>query len=151
MCIIKIPFLGLSEQGAALQRCVDRAVNESGLDAYGVVVALSHLLEAIADEVALGRAVSIPGFGLFAPVPMPERHRRMSRDPSPRSKPVFSPSRGFRQQVRFGAPPNEAEAKRLRQHAKNHADDSQNPSARVFTAMQAVRDQVAAQLGRTRS
>lgn len=151
MCIIKIPYLSNSEHGAPLQRCVDRAAEESGLDAYGVLVAMSYFLEAVADEVSMGRSVSIPGFGLFAPVPMPERHRRMSRDPSPRSKPVFSPSRGFRQQVRFGAPPNEVEAKRLRQHAKNHADESQNPSARVFTAMEAVRDQVAAQLGRARS
>ena len=150
MCYITIPFLSRSEDGKPLQRCIDFAAEESGIDAYSVVVAMSFMLTKIADEVTRGRSVRIPGFGCFSPVPIPESHRKKSRDLTPRCKPAFSPSRGFRQQVRFGASPSVVEARRFHRHEKNHAYLGRGESARVFTSMDALRDQVSAQLGRAR-
>jgi len=151
MCHVSIPFFSNSEDGKALQRCIDRASEQSSVDAYSLIVAMTHFWEAAAAEVASGHAVNIPGFGRFAPIPIPERHRMMSRDMTPRCKPSFSASRGFKQEVAFGAPPNDSETVRQRQHQKNHAAAGRNDSARVFTAMQAMRDQLAAQVGRSRN
>lgn len=150
MCMISIPFESNSDRGAPLQRCIDRAAIESGVDVVTIALAMSHLLESVADEVARGHSVSVPGFGLFSPVPMPERHRAMSRDPSPRNVPRFSPSRGFRAQVAMGAAPNELEAGRFAKHQKNHSDRRDGNRARVFTAMESMRQQILAQLGGAR-
>ncbi len=151
MCMISIPFLSEAADGVPLQRCLDQAAERSGVDVYTMALAMSYFIEAIADEVTHGRSVRVPGFGLFAPVPIPDLHLRMSRDTSPRCKPVFLPSRGFRAQVASGAAPSDIEAKRAKQFRKNHAGCRAGDSVRVFTAQQAFREQVEAQLAGARS
>lgn len=150
MCMIRIPFQSRAEDGAPLQRCLDHAAEESGVDIVNVARVMTFLLEAIADEVVRGRSVRLPGFGVFAPAPMPERHRKMSRDLTPRCKPVFLAARGFRAQVAHGALPSQLEARRLARFEKNHADHRYGDSARVFTAMAAMRQQISAQLAGAR-
>jgi nucleoid DNA-binding protein len=145
--MIKIPFLSRAESGASLQRCILMAAGRSGVSVDGVVVAMSLLFEAISDEITKGRTVRVPGFGIFVPAPIPERHRRMSRDMSPRCKPVFSPSRGLRAQVALGVGPKPENLRILKRHRSNHSNAT--GAQRVFTAMQALRQQVAAQLGQT--
>lgn len=147
MCMIRIPFLSRTADGQPLQRCIDKAASRSGMGADAVVQVMSLFLEAIADELAKGRAVRIPGWGIYVPAPIPDRHRRMSRNPSARCKPVFSASRGLRAQVAMGLGPRPENARILKRHRSNHANST--GTQRVFTAMQALRQQVAAQLGRT--
>ncbi len=144
--MIRIPFLSRSRDGESLQRCVDMAAERSGVGVDGVVKVMSLLFEAVADEMAKGRCVRVPGFGLFAPAPIPERHRRMSRDLSRRCKPAFSASRGLRAQVALGVGPVAENVRALARHKNNHRDTE--TSQRAFTAMQALRQQVAAQIGR---
>lgn len=149
MCMIRIPFLSKITKGAALQRCIDLTATRSGLDVGSVAIAMSWFLESIVEEIAKGRCVTIPGFGLFAPVSIPERHRRMSRNLSSRCKPVFSPSRGFRAQVALGVGPRHENARVLMRHRKNHY--TATSTRRVFSAMEEFRKQVSAQLGRPAS
>jgi nucleoid DNA-binding protein len=125
------------------------AADRSGLDVGSVAIAMSWFLEAVADELTKGRCVRIPGFGLFGPAPIPERHRRMSRDLTPRCKPVFSPSRGLRDQVAMGLGPVPQIVAKLTRHQNNHACGSKGHGRRVFTAMAAFRQQISSQLGRT--
>lgn len=150
MCMISIPHHSNSDHGAPLQRAIDSTAVETGLDVVTVALTMSYLLEGIADEVSRGRSVRVPGFGMFSPVVMSERHRRMSRDPTPRCKPMFSASRTFRQQVAVSAPPSEVETKRFKKHQKNHNDHHDGDCARVFTAMESMRQQILAQLAGAR-
>lgn len=146
MSMIRIPYLSKAVDRASLQRCLDMSAERSGVGADGVVRVMTLFLEAIADELTRGRAVRIPGFGVFVPAPIPERHRRASRNLAPRCKPVFSPSRGLRAQVALGVGPRPENIRILKRHRSNHSNAT--GSQRVFTAMAALRQQVAAQLGR---
>ncbi|MBK8099594.1 MAG: HU family DNA-binding protein [Planctomycetes bacterium] len=146
MSMIRIPYLSKAADRESLQRCLDISAERSGVGADGVVRVMTLFLEAVADELTRGRAVRIPGFGVFVPAPIPERHRRMSRDLTHRCRPVFSPSRGLRAQVALGAGPNPENIRILKRHRSNHANST--GTRRVFSAMQALRQQVAAQLGR---
>lgn len=148
--MVKIPFLNKCADRASLARCLDLAAERSGVGADGVVVVMTLFLEAIADELTRGRVVRVPGFGVFVPAPIPEKHRKMSRDMTPRCRPVFSPSRGLRAQVALGAGPRPENSRVLARHRKNHGTASGTSARRVFSAMQAFRQQVAAQVvGRT--
>jgi nucleoid DNA-binding protein len=144
--MVRIPFLGKAADRESLRRCLDLAAERSGVGADAAVRVMSLFFEAVADELTKGRAVRIPGWGLYIPAPIPERHRRASRNPTPRCKPVFSPSRGLRAQVALGVGPRPENVRMLKRHRSNHADAT--GTRRVFTAMQALRQQVAAQLGR---
>ncbi|WP_366517878.1 HU family DNA-binding protein [uncultured Brevundimonas sp.] len=144
--MVRIPFLSKSADRESLARCLDISAERSGVGADAAVRVMSLFFEAVADEITKGRAVRIPGFGVFVPAPIPERHRRASRNPTPRCKPVFSPSRGLRAQVALGVGPRPENIKALARHRSNHANST--GTQRVFTAMQALRQQVAAQLGR---
>ncbi|MFN3242966.1 MAG: HU family DNA-binding protein [Planctomycetota bacterium] len=147
---MRIPFLSRTEDGKPLQDAIDFAAERTACDSVAVAQVMSLFFEAIADEVSRGKVVRIPGFGIFAPVAVSERDRRMSRDLTPRCKPAFSPSRGFRQQVRYGAPPNASGAERLKRFDKNHSSTKGRGAPRVWAAMEAMRDQIDAQLARTR-
>jgi nucleoid DNA-binding protein len=146
--MIRIPFLSRAADGQALQRCLNLAAGRSGVDVGAAAFVMSLLFEAIADELTKGRVVRVPGFGVFAPAAVPERHRRLSRFQSPRCKPVFSASRGFRAQVAMGVGPLPENAKLLSRHKKNHSTMTRTPGRRVFSAMRAFREQIAMQLGR---
>lgn len=145
--MVRIPFLSKSADRESLARCLDLAAERSGVGADAAVRVMSLFFEAVADELTKGRVVRVPGFGIFVPAPIPERHRRASRNPTPRCKPSFSPSRGLRAQVALGAGPNPENIRILKRHRSNHANST--GTRRVFSAMQALRQQVAAQLGRT--
>lgn len=144
--MIRIPYLSRNTDRESLQRCLDLAGDRSGVGVDGVVRVMSLFFEAIADELTKGRPVRIPGWGIYVPAPVPEKHRRMSRNLTPRCKPVFSPSRGLRAQVALGAGPRPENVRILKRHRNNHANAT--GPRRVFSAMQALRQQVAAQLGR---
>ncbi len=146
MSMIAIPYLSKAADRLSLQRCIDMAAERSGVGVDGVVVVMSLFFECIADELTKGRAVRIPGWGIYVPAPIPERHRRASRNLTPRCKPSFSPSRGLRAQVALGVGPRPENVRILKRHRSNHANST--GTRRVFSAMAALRQQVAAQLGR---
>lgn len=147
-CNIRVPFLAKAEQSLPLQRALDLAATKVGLSQYSMAIAMSYFFEQLADEVARGRVVRVPGFGVFAPV-LDERPQYMVRRGGPRCVPRFSAAKGFRQEVMLTAPPSRAGKTALKAHSSNHrVSDQRYTSARVFTSMRAIRDQIAAQLGR---
>ncbi len=147
-CYIRLPFLAKAEQSLPLQRAIDLAATKVGLSQYSMAIAMSYFFEKLADEVARGRVVRVPGFGVFAPV-LDERPQYLARRGGPRCVPRFSAAKGFRQEVMLSAPPSRAGKIALKAHSSNHRVSGQRyTSARVFTSMHAVRDQISAQLGR---
>lgn len=143
---MNIPYL--PDGGAApLRRIVQNTAAHTGLSPQHVAVLASYFLEAVADEVSKGHAVSIPGLGLFAPVTRTARAR--GSDVKVATTVIrFSASRGFREQVRFGAPPNLTGRRRYVRHMRNHAlgGPESRCSQRSFTAAKAFREQIATQL-----
>lgn len=148
MGYISIPFLAKSEQGLPLQRAVDLAATKLGLSEYSMAIAMTYFFEQIADEVARGHVVRIPGFGIFAPS-LDERPQYLARRGGPRCVPRFSPSKGWQQEVMLRAPASRSGKAALKVHRSNHrVTEGRFGSERIFTAMHAIRDQISAQLGR---
>lgn len=147
-CYIRVPFLAKAEQSLPLQRAIDLAATKVGLSQYSMAIAMTFLLEQIADEVARGHVVRIPGFGMFAPS-LDERPQYLARRGGPRCVPRFSPSKGWQQEVMLRAPPSRMGKAALKVHRSNHrVTEGRFGSERIFTAMHAIRDQISAQLGR---
>lgn len=143
----RIPFLSKHEQAQPLKDAIDFAADQTGLDTHKVALTLSYLLEGIADQLALGRTVRLPGFGVFAPY-LDDRPQYRSRRTGPVCAPKFSPARGFRAQVMMSAPANQSGKRDIENHRRNHAVNQQSYTAkRVFLSMQHFRDDIARQLG----
>lgn len=145
---IQIPFHSRKEDVIALKNAIERAAGAAGIDDYTATMFVSHFVEEIAEEVTHGRVVSIPGFGIFAPV-LDERRvmTAYNRRHGPKPVPKFSPSKAFRAQVQASCPPSRETKRRYRKHLDNHARSTENmTSARVFTAQKAWRDRIAAQM-----
>ncbi|MCK6444951.1 MAG: HU family DNA-binding protein [Planctomycetes bacterium] len=145
---MNIPFLPDAGSADPLRRIVQDVGARTGLSPQHVATIISHGLEAIADEVSKGRAVTLPGFGAIFPVTRTVRAR--GTDTKVTSTVIrFSAARGFREQVRYGAPPSETGRRRYVRHMRNHAlgGPEHRCSERAFTAGRAFRDAIASQLG----
>ncbi len=144
---IKIPFLSKSEDAEPLKRAIESACSKAGLSQYTATIFLTHFLEEVARQVSMGRVVNIPGFGVFGPF-LDERRSSVGRWGEGRSKPVFSAARGFREEIRWSGPHHPDVKKKIIRHRRNHALGSGESSSgsRVFTAMNAIREDIAAQL-----
>ena len=137
--MIPIPNLP-REKAVPLKNVLERTAAEAGVSEHVAFAIMSHLVEAIADEVTKGRCVRIPGFGMFAPVAVDISR---SNHKMPRCRPVFSPTRAFRQQVMWGAPPNQEGKKAVARYRKSHVVSPANDNGvRVFTAQKSLRDRV---------
>ena len=145
---MNIPFLPDARSADPLRRIVQQAAARSGLSPQHVAIILSHGLEGIADEVSKGRVVTLPGFGAIFPVTRTTRARG-TRTKVTQTVVRFSAARGFREQVRHGAPPSETGRRRYVRHMRNHAlgGPEGRCSERTFTAARAFRDAIASQLG----
>lgn len=145
---MNIPFLPDARSADPLRRIVQSTAAQTGLSPHHVAVLASRFWEAVADEVSKGRAVTLPGFGAIFPV------TRMACARGTKTKKTttvvrFSAARGFREQVRFGAPPSDAGRRSYRKHMQNHAlgGPDSRCSERTFTATRAFRQAIEAQLG----
>lgn len=119
-------------------RCIEKAAVNSGVSEELTVLVMTHFLESIADEVTKGRAVTIPGFGMFVQVVRRWMGKSLYR-------PGFLPAVPFRNQVKFGTRPLEDVTLQKRRFCKNHARGGDNGS-RTFDVMKTIRDRVTAQL-----
>ena len=90
--MIPVPYLP-KEQAAPLQRVLEHAAQLTGLDEHTLLIALSGLSEATADEVSRGHSVRWPAFGMFSPALVKQMRRNGIYRQYPRCKPVFSPTR----------------------------------------------------------
>jgi nucleoid DNA-binding protein len=144
---MNLPFYSRREHAESLMRILDHVANKTGSSRYMVAFLMTYFLEGIADEVARGNKVRLPGFGLFA-ASLVERKAALARDPTPRCRPAFSPSRGFVEQVRLTAPVSKSGKQAISNHRRNHSSGSRSTqcSARVFKSGEAVRASIKAQL-----
>lgn len=145
--MIRIPFFARSESAAPLNRVIELTAADACVRSIDVAVTMSYFLQHLVDEVSLGRTVSIPGFGAFAPWLL-ESSAALARDPTPRCHPKFSPSRCFINQVRLEAPHTDMGKRDLQQHRRHHSvgPRSDRSGSRTWTAMKAFRDSISAQL-----
>lgn len=141
--MIGIPSLP-REKAIPLKRVIEATATELGMSEHNVFLVMTHLFEGIADEVTKGNELRIPGFGMFAPVAV---NIRKSPCKTPRCRPQFAPTKSFRQQVMFGAPPNASGGKAIKLYEKNHiTSPARDSGARVFSTMDKVRREVLAQV-----
>lgn len=147
--LVKIPMFPRAEDAKPLERCIEYASKKTGVDHYTAVLFMTHFLDQLADEVAKGHPVSVPGFGLFAAVF--ERRGKRPGTAGDRVLPKFSPSQGFRNQVAFSCPPDRAPTARFIGH-RDHGRFTQGrtEASRVFTAMENIRASIRRQLGNAR-
>lgn len=139
--MVKIPSLK-NGRAEPLRRCIEKTAAESGFSQGEVTWIMTFFLTAIADEVTKGRAVSIPGFGLFAQT----RLHSFARGTTWR--PWFIPANAFRQQVRLGTRPDEDVRKQTLGYSRNNARGT-DPGTRPASALALLRATVSKQLGRT--
>jgi nucleoid DNA-binding protein len=145
---MRIPFESKSDTGRPLKDVLLRTASECGYTHYEVARVMTFFLEHLADEVTAGKVVRIPGFGAFGAW-LIETASALARDPRPRCRPVFSPARGFQEQVRYAAPPNRGPKERLMRHRRNHAPATHRDRShsRVFTSMDAFRRMLSVEAG----
>lgn len=150
MCLIRIPSETRTSKNEPLRRMIELAADRSGIDQYKVAEVMTWWLEQLADEVSKGRAVQIPGFGAFFPVP---DKKPVRRDGVRRCRVRFHAAVGFQQQVKLGAPPQDGIARRYLTYRKNHSagDNVSGHNSRVFTALAAFRASIAQQLANART
>jgi len=133
--------LGYSREGGrAYSRVISVPAGRYDLSPSDVVGILSYTLETIAEEVAAGEIVPLPGFGVFgAWIP-----RTRGSRPPPDPMPAFSPSRGFRNDLlnldRWRA---QVTHDYIQRHRRNHhpGSGSTSESASVHSAQPEVRRQ----------
>lgn len=138
--MIRLPYLH-KHRATSLKTCIEKSAIESGFSAAEVVHVMTHFLTALADEVSKGRAVAIPGFGMFVQKRYPRRaHRRYFR-------PVFLPAKAFKQQAQLGTPPVEVESRAALEYQRNNSRVG-DKGERPFAILEKFREFVAQQVGR---
>lgn len=134
----KVPHSSTSERGRPLQEAVDRVAYGANLSHRQAAIAVSHFLEAMAMLVARGEYFAIDGFGVF----VSQRKKKGTK----RKYVAFSASRGFRNEIEFGAEPKPEHTKMLHNHQRNaNRLGEKGASKRVHTSMQAQRVAIEAQ------
>lgn len=136
---VRVPFFSNVEQARPLQRSVGFAASQVGVTHFTGTLFVTHLLEAIVDEVANGRIVRVPGFGIFGP------YLWTSRDTGEQAAfPRFVAARGFRQHVRAICTADMSRNDELLRYQRHHHPSSRPDRAhgRTFRAMQAWRSAV---------
>lgn len=124
MGMVRIPQMR-EKDGRGLKACIERAAQETGTSEFLAARIITHFLEEVTEQVAHGRDVSVPGFGMFAPLLWVPRKPGVM----PRMYPGFSGSRAFRNLVELHCPLTDAPRK-LRCHRRNHHTSKKGMEAR---------------------
>jgi len=114
--IITIPNRPESAGAKAFDRVLSRAAGRAGYPVGVVKLVMLHMFQEIVDELMLGQAVLIRGFGMFATRPY-----RMPGMMHSTSVPIFVPSRGLRQEVQCAILPaltSQEEARRFQKRQR---------------------------------
>ena len=117
---MKLPCYSKSPSTEPLKRVLAETSYYHDMEREEVAAVVGTFLEELADEVAHGNVVSLPGFGAFGAW-LIESRAALARDPSQRCKVQFSPARRFTEQVRKTAPAAQCAKKKLIRHRRNHS------------------------------
>lgn len=138
--MIRLP-LAHRKSAEPVKRCIEMAANRSGHSEEQVVAIMTLFLECVADEVTKGRAVSIPGFGMFV-------QSSAFRCGKLSFRPNFIPARPFRDQIKFGTRPVHEVKKAAITYSRNNARGGDSGS-RAFAVLKRIRDTVTAQVSKS--
>lgn len=139
-----MPFTG-ERINSGLGRAIDEAARAAGLNFSQVAIVASHLFEKIADRVAMGELVTVPGFGQFQPWATV-----IKGTGEPYVQPRFTAATGFRAQVKVSCMVCKACNMQAEYYRRNHTLRHARPlpAERTFTAQAAFRDRILAQARR---
>jgi nucleoid DNA-binding protein len=142
----RIRCLHDGEEKDALVKCLENAGRMTRLSTEQALAVITYFFEEVADQICLGRAVPFPGFGMWAPV-LEERPIKVKRHNMGFAycTPGWSPSRGFREQVKTCAPTRRHGKEVLRNHVRNNTRTGYT-GKRVHSTMQELRDSITRQL-----
>lgn len=138
--MIRLPYLH-RHRATPLKAVVEKTAIESGFSAAEVVHVMSYFLTAIADEVAKGRCIAIPGFGMFL------QTRGHSPSRRHRFRPNFYPAKAFKQQVRLGTHPTPDQVRVASNYQTNNARTN-DKGERTFDILARFRELVSRQVRR---
>lgn len=132
---VRIPYLPRKEHARPLQNAIDVAAAETEVHPAMVAIIFNHVLEQIAEEVAQGNVVRIPGFGIFATTTYRPAYNGLGR-----AIPAFSASRGFRNITNLYSSGSNTNQAAIRNHRANNClgDWSEDPE-RYAKAMEKQR------------
>jgi nucleoid DNA-binding protein len=120
-----------------LRACIAKAVRGTGLHEYAVATVMTYFLEELCDQVALGRVVRIPGFGIFGSMTWRPRKGGLP----PHCIPSFSAATGFRDQVRWACAPGTA-MDMLVSHRRHKWVERDDSGSRPFLAFRVFRQTI---------
>ena len=62
--MVNIPFYSKAEDTQSLRECIDRIVRELGVSTFLAQRMITFFLEEVTEQVAKGKIVRLPGFGI---------------------------------------------------------------------------------------
>ena len=135
---MKIRLANVRDHG--LGDVIDTAARNAGVTDDQMAFYMSHFIETLADHVARGGVVTIPGFGKFASclIYQPRSGRKM--------RPRFAPHAGWRHQVALCAPVSTRGNDALAKWGHKHNSVNFKVTSRPFKAMQEIRATIKAQM-----
>lgn len=144
---LKIPFVSTSDHSKPVSRVIRSVADKMGFSEGTAALTLSHFCEEIAKEVAMGNAVTIPAFGMFAPV---RWEPRVGHEAPAIATPRFYPSQCFKNEVSLSCDPWPKAERYYNNYRKNHTNYKNKKVTRktVHTGQKAFRDRVEAQCRR---
>lgn len=134
--MIRIPY-SKRRDAEPLKRCIEATALQFAMSEQQVALVMARFLEAIADEVTHGRAVVIPGFGMFTQA----RYKRNGWH----WRPAFYASKAYRDQTRFGTSPDPDGMRQRDLFIRNQS--RRDEGKRTFMVLRRFRESIAAQLG----
>jgi len=112
---VHIPNRARGAKSKALARVINTTASRLQYGHGSVALIVSHLFEAIIDEVRRGNSVMIRGVGCFG-----SRRFHSPGDPHGHCIPSFAPARGFRHEVRNALQATQATDLELRRYRRAH-------------------------------
>lgn len=114
---MELTSLHKGRSAAPLKRVIANTSRKMGVSEQTAFLFLSHFCEEIAREVSMDNAVSIPAFGMFAPVNWTPRNGISADVATPR----FAPSTVFKNEVASCCTPYPKAEEQFNKYRGNHA------------------------------
>lgn len=140
-------------KGDALMEVFHYAAHKTGMTTYEVAIVSTHVFQRIAEIVAQGRCVMVPGFGKFGAWKYtPKQGKWWSYQREPFCVPRFYASEAWKNEVMTTAIPCDERNKEMDTYRRNHPTTISKPLGRQrpASALQNFRDALRAEVERTK-
>ena len=136
--MLRAPFTAdsFAAQTESYRRCLSNTASVYGYSEWQLAILVSHFLEAVAFELSQGNEIVIDGFGVLSPTTWKSKKKGLAAF----TKVFFHSSRELTRLVSSSVPGSKETNQIVERYRKRHLSD--HSSRRVFTAMQAYRNQL---------